>query len=154
MKDEAKLRVALTEHAHMAAAYKTLFYGLKKNHPHNMAIVHPLAFLVRRVIYAFVIINFLKEVAMFGALILLATCLVMMAFVMAEAQWEDKMINGQHLANEAFFYLLCISLVLFSGVTTNVGQKQSLSSVMIGAICAMIAVNVFVILYYSVAHIR
>ena len=81
-----------------------------------MAIVHPLAFLLRRVLYAIVILFFVEEAAFFGALLLLLTCFIMMVLVVVEAQWEDQLINRQHMVNEVFFYLLCISLILFCGV--------------------------------------
>ena len=81
-----------------------------------MAIVHPLAFVLRRVLYAAVVLFFVEEAAFFGALLLLMTCFVMMVFVALETQWEDQLINSQHMMNEVFFYLLCISLLLFSGV--------------------------------------
>ena len=54
-----------------------------------MAVVHPLAFLVRRVLYAFIVLFFVKTAAFYGALLLLLTCLLMMVFVLVEAQWED-----------------------------------------------------------------
>ena len=40
--------------------YRTLHYGLKRNHERNVAIVHPLMFILRRVIYALVIV-FMEE---------------------------------------------------------------------------------------------
>ena len=110
------MRIWLQGEVQQSHAYKTLFYGLKKNHPHNMAIVHPLAFVLRRVLYAAVVLFFVEEAAFFGALLLLMTCFVMMVFVALETQWEDQLINSQHMMNEVFFYLLCISLLLFSGV--------------------------------------
>ena len=36
--------------------YKTLFYGLRRNHPHNVAVLHPLLFCLRRVLYAVAVI--------------------------------------------------------------------------------------------------
>ena len=38
--------------------YSTLWLGLKKNHERNVAIVHPMIFLVRRVAYAMLITAF------------------------------------------------------------------------------------------------
>lgn len=83
--EEAKMRLRLQEKVKVNPAYMTLFYGLKKNHPHNMAIVHPLAFVIRRIVYALVILFFVREVAFFGVLILLFTCLVMMIFLAVES---------------------------------------------------------------------
>jgi hypothetical protein len=81
-----------------------------------VAIVHPLSFLLRRIVYAVVIICSTEENVFFGALILLLTCTFMMTFVALEAQWEDRLINSQHLINESYFYLLCAALMLFSGI--------------------------------------
>ena len=85
---------------------------------------------------------------------MLVTCLVMMAFVLHEAQWESQLINGQHLVNECFFYLFCISLILFNGVTTETAQVHTLSWLMILCTISMIIYNVIVILFDSVSYIR
>lgn len=97
-------------------SYKTLFYGLKKNQHHNVAIVHPLSFLLRRIIYAIIITLTTEANAFFGALILMLTCLFMMTLVVLEAQWQDNLINGQHLVNEVCFYILCAILMLYCGI--------------------------------------
>ena len=90
----AKLRIKLEEEAHVNNAYKTLFYGLKRNHEHNVAIFHPLAFLLRRVLYSMIIILMAGEDSVFfGALLLLFTCLYMLIFVAHEGPWENRMIN-------------------------------------------------------------
>ena len=65
----------------MSNFYRTLFYGLKCNHEHNVAVVHPLAFVLRRILYALVIVFMVKQNVLFGALIMLVTCLVMIVFV-------------------------------------------------------------------------
>ena len=39
LKNEARLRVQLEGEVKADNAYKTLFYGLKRNHEHNVAIV-------------------------------------------------------------------------------------------------------------------
>ena len=55
-KKEAKLRLKLEDTVQLSQKYKTLHYGLKRNHERSVAIVHPLMFLTRRVIYAAVIV--------------------------------------------------------------------------------------------------
>lgn len=85
IKEEAKLRNFLADSVEPRLAYKTLFYGLKKNQSHNMAVLHPLVFVLRRVLYALVILFLVQEAAFFGVLLLLATCLIMMVFVVHEA---------------------------------------------------------------------
>lgn len=154
IREEARLRNTLAGKMRPKLAYSTLFYGLKKNQVHNMAVVHPLTFVLRRVLYTVVILYFVGETALFGALLLLATCLVMMVFVVHEAQWESQLINSQHLVNECFFYLLCVSLVLFSGLVHESVQVQSLGWFMILCTCSMIIFNIIVILFDSIAFIR
>ena len=56
IKLEAERRVQLQSQVQLSNSYKTLFYGLKKNDPHNVAIVQPLSFMLRRIIYAMVIV--------------------------------------------------------------------------------------------------
>ena len=113
---ESVRRVRLSDQVILRQSYKTLFYGLKKNHPHNVAIVHPLSFLLRRILYAIIIIFTTEENSFFGALILLLTSLFMMTLVLLEAQWQDTLINRQHFVNEVFFYLSCAALMLFCGI--------------------------------------
>lgn len=84
-----------------------------------MAVVYPLAFVLRRILYAVVILLMVESAAFFGVLLLLATCLVMLVFVVQEVQWESQLINTQHLVNECSFYLLCVSLILFNGVVVE-----------------------------------
>ena len=74
-------------------AYKTLFYGLKRNHEHNVAVLHPILFIMRRVIYSLVIIFMIGESVMFGALILILSTLFMLIFVATERQWKEKFVN-------------------------------------------------------------
>lgn len=52
------MRNFLADSVQSSRAYSTLFYGLKKNQPHNMAVLHPLVFVLRRVLYAAVILFF------------------------------------------------------------------------------------------------
>lgn len=63
--------------------YKTLHYGLKRNHERSVAVVHPLMYLIRRVTYALVIV-FMDEIMVFGVLIVLVQCLLMLAYALAE----------------------------------------------------------------------
>ena len=76
--------------------YKTLFYGLKRNHPHNVAVIHPLAYVIRRILYSIVIVFMAKEetsAALWGVLLLAFTCVLMAALVAVESEWEDSLIN-------------------------------------------------------------
>lgn len=117
------MRLALKDEVKVASAYATLFYGLKQNHEHKVAVIHPLFFVLRRVLYSIVIIFMVGYNVIFGAMLLLLSTLAMMTFVATERQWEDKFINWQHFANEVVFYLLCLGLMFFSGVLTETKQS-------------------------------
>ena len=86
VRPEAKRRLLLEDTVKPAKGYKTLFYGLKRNHERNVAIVHPLMFLLRRVIYAIVIV-FMGETMLFPVLIVMSCCLAMLAYALLEMQW-------------------------------------------------------------------
>lgn len=75
--------------------YRTLFYGLKKNHAHNVAVVHPVAFLLRRVLYSLIIVFMARNElnVLFGCLLLLVPTLFMLVLIVLEHEWEDRMIN-------------------------------------------------------------
>ena len=72
--------------------YKTLFEGLKLNHPRNVAVVHPLLFLVRRAIFACMIV-FMPNVPVLTCATLMVTCLAMLLLTLMESMWVDKAVN-------------------------------------------------------------
>ena len=84
MRPEARMRLALEDEVELSAYYKTLFLGLKLNHPHNVAIMHPLFFLLRRVLYALIIV-FLVDYPFFATTFLLLSCFAMLCFVVVKA---------------------------------------------------------------------
>jgi len=49
-------------------------------------------FLVRRVIYALVIV-FMNDVIVWPVFIVMGSCLVMLAYALSEHQWKDRAIN-------------------------------------------------------------
>ena len=111
---EAQVRVALAGQVKTNPRYQTLFYGLKKNHPHNVALVHPMFFLLRRILFAAVIV-FLYDRSFFAVLTLLLISLGILTFAVCEKQWENGLINQQHIFNEIALYLCLVLLFVFSG---------------------------------------
>ena len=87
------MRIRLDETIKKPKRYRTIFYGLKVNHPRNVALTHPLMFLVRRVIYALIIVT-MDKVHYWNILLLMACTLVMLGYVLAEHQWQDRIINN------------------------------------------------------------
>jgi len=69
-------------------AYKTLFYGLKTLHKHKVAVVHPLAFFLRRILYTVAIVALTSEgESYFGVIVLLLSCLLSAIFVIKYRPW-------------------------------------------------------------------
>ena len=132
--------------------YRTLFYGLKLNHPNRAAIVYPLVFLIRRIIYSTLVI-FLAELPIVGAYILCTICLMMIAYVIVEKQWEDSLIAKQHIANEIALYLILV----FATVCTLTLAPAALSPIGWTLICiffTFLVVNFVFIAYYTFCYLR
>ena len=89
---EAKARVYLESRVVLNPRYSTIFYGLKKNHPHNVALVHPITFLLRRIVYSAIII-FMFHLPFFASLVLLILSLGFLMYVILERQWQDNLIH-------------------------------------------------------------
>jgi len=118
---------------------KTLHYGLKLNHPRNVALVHPLLYTLRRVVYALAIV-FLAGYPLFGVWIVLSCTLVMIAFGLLEHPWKDPLINAQNIKNEFMTYLVCIFLLLFNGFVST-WTRHMLGFALIGLISIFIVYN-------------
>lgn len=82
-KREAHIRVKFADRMKTPQQYKTLFYGLRHNHERNVAVIHPLMFMLRRIIYALVIV-FMDKVMYYGVFIVMLSCLAMLAFACTE----------------------------------------------------------------------
>ena len=55
------------------------------------AVTHPLIFLLRRVIYAAIVV-FMTSLPLVGSYLLCSICVIVIAFVLVEQQWEDLLI--------------------------------------------------------------
>ena len=85
IRGEAEKRVALEAQVHVNLAYKTLYLGLRRNQDHSMAVVHPVTFTLRRLLYAVIIVHMQGgNLTFFGTMIMLITCLVMLGLVLME----------------------------------------------------------------------
>ena len=122
---------------------------------HGAAVIYPLFFVLRRLLYAFIIVFMVGEVkAFFGALMLTLTSLVMLLFVALERQWETSLLNCQHLTNETIFYMVCVSLMCFTGLLTDTNQSTTLGWLLIELIFAMVIYNTVIILYDLLVYAR
>ena len=81
-------------------------------------------------------------------------CLVMLAFVLSEAQWEDSIINKQHVINELAFYLVLLHIVVFVGLSPSTSTAAILGWSIIVIVLATIFYNVSVLIYCSICHFK
>ena len=149
---EARLRIRLESLVRPSKRYRTLFYGLKRNHPHSAALVHPLVFLLRRIVYSSIVL-FMTQLPMLGAYLLALICLAMLAFIIVERQWEDSLISWQHVVNEVALYLLLLS-ALASALPLSAALVSPLGWFMIGLVMATLIVNEVIMAYYVAVHLR
>lgn len=130
--------------------YKTLFYGLKRNHPLNVGLIHLLTFALRRVVYSVAIVFMGQELDYLvpAILLIMAGCLVMGAMLTTDTQWSDSLITWQHRVNELVFYLLlCMLLCFCGGMIPSANMNSEIGSYMIWVIIGLIVFNLCVILY-------
>ena len=151
MHREARRRLKVEDTVKPAQNYKTLYYGLKKNHERNVAVVHPLMFMLRRIIFALVIV-FMDEIMFWGVLVVMFSCLIMLAYVLHEQQWQDRIINRQHTFNEIITYFLCVILLFYSSYV-EAKTRDMLGFVLIGICFVFVIVNTIVIIIYSLGII-
>ncbi len=97
---------------------KTLWYGLILNHPRHVALVQPILFTMRRVVYTLAIV-FLAKYALFGVWVVLAFTMLMLIFGVTEHQWKDSLINSQNITNEIITYMVCMFLLLFNNFVST-----------------------------------
>lgn len=114
--------------------------------------IHPLMFLLRRFIYAFVIV-FMDEIMHWGVVIVMTCTLMMLAYALSEFQWKDSLINKQHIFNETTIYILCVLLLCFNNYCSAM-MREFLGVVLI-CICSIYVVyNTIVIIIYSLRLYR
>lgn len=147
---EAQLKVKLESVVHVNQRYKTLFYGLKKNHPHSAATIHPLIFLARRIAYAAIVL-FLLQLPIMTAYVLCWICLGMLAYTLIEQQWEDSLIMLQHVVNEVALYLILL-IALTCGFPLPPAVVGGLGWTMISTVLVTVVFNLGIISYIAVNH--
>ena len=150
---QAQARISVESQVRVNRRYQTLFYGLKKNHPHNAAIVHPLAFLLRRVIYA-VIIIFMFDRPFAGSLILMGMSLAFLCYVLCEAQWEDNLMNQQHIVNEVVLYICLVLVFILCDTVVSEYQQKIVGWLLISLIIVTVIYNVCIVAIYVAHHFK
>lgn len=132
--------------------YRTLFSGLKKNHQHSAAVVHPLMFLVRRIIYAAIVL-FLLQIPSVAAYLLCWICVGVVAYVIVEQPWEESLIARQHIVNEVALYLVLL-VALVCAILLPALASTILGWTVISVVLATLIYNLVVIAYTFVMHCR
>ncbi len=88
----AKIKSKLEDKIEVSHNYKTLFTGLKVNHPRKVAITHPLLYIARRIALLSTAVYFV-EVPMFTLLAFMGFNMVTLAYGLHEKQWSSRAIN-------------------------------------------------------------
>lgn len=133
-----------------SARYDTLWLGLKKNHERNVALVHPISFLARRVAYAF-LITALASHQYTNVLGFMMMSLAMLAYACYEHQWEHWLVDQQHIVNEICIYILSVFLLIFGSFIGAWGVN--LGWVFIAFVCTFLVYNMIVVLRFALRTI-
>ena len=92
IRQEAQLRLRLEDLVNINQRFSTLFLGLKLNTMHNSAVLQPLMFLIRRIVFAAAII-FLQHSPQLAIVMLLAMSLAVLVFTVVETPWKEQEMN-------------------------------------------------------------
>ena len=114
------------------------------NHPRNVAIVHPVMFTLRRIVYALSIV-LIASVPLLGVWIMLFGTVIMLAYALSEWQWSDKLINIQHIFNETVTYLVCVYLLLFTNFV-DAEIRVTLGYFLLGVFVCFLVFNAVIML--------
>ena len=144
IQENAQEIVAGTDLIEKPIRYKTLYYGLKLNHARNVAVVHPLMYTLRRVIYALTIV-LIATLPLIGVWIMLASTLIMLAYALLESQWKAGIINHQHVFNEIITYFVCLYLLLFTNLV-SAETRVYLGYLLLGFFLCFIVYNTIIML--------
>ena len=153
MRSEAKLRLRLEDHVQVNPSYKTLFDGLKLNTEHNSAIVEPLAFLIRRIMYAVVIV-FMPHLPQVAVSTLLVMCLMGLAFSLTEKPWKDPEAQKLAIANEMFLYLVLVIVLSCSSISGPGNGKDILGWLLIILVTIAVHFNLIAIGAKAAEHTK
>ena len=153
IREQAWQKLLVEDTVKVPYRYKTLFDGLKRNHERNVAVVHPLLFLLRRIIFAFMVV-FMSLTRITGLFIFTGCTLFMLGYACLEHQWTRKTLNMQHIMNETAMYIFCLFLVYFSFGETSVDSRFALGYVFIMLFFIWSALNFTLIFWQSVRRCK
>lgn len=96
-------------------------------------------FAIRRLVYALSIV-FMARLPMCGVWLLMAGTLLMLLVAITEDIWVEPLNNHQHIFNESVTYLVCVVLLLFSGIV-DARTRNNLGFLLIGLISIFLVYN-------------
>lgn len=152
MKREAELRLKIEDLIELNERYSTIFFGLKLNTPHNSAIIETFTFMIRRLIYAALIV-FMPHLPQIATMTLLIVCLIVLIFNLTEKPWMTPEINKLALANETLLYLLIVLIIASPSLSSEAGH-EALGWAIIGVVTLIIHTNLAVMLAEAWHHCR
>ena len=110
----AKIKSTLDAKVGVSPHYRTLFTGLKVNHPRKVGLVHPLAFFAYRIAFLAIACS-LAASTLAQAFMAMVLVMSMLAFSLHDQPWTEAKLNRQASINEAAVYLLTTLVFLHRG---------------------------------------
>jgi len=154
MRGEARLKLSLEDQVRLNKRYATVFDGLKLNTEHNSAVVEPLLFLLRRTIFATVIV-FLPNAPLVAAMIMLVASVCVLAFTIVEQPWKDPAHNMMAIINEVFVHGFLVVVLACASIEHLDSQSNSwLGWAIIALICLVVHTNLLFMIAKAYAHVK
>ena len=127
--------------------YSVLWYGLKKNHPRNVALVHPIViFLTRRLLFALLIVAFAKFLFT-SVLGFMAMSLGVLAYSLYEREWDHWLHRQQYIVDEVCIYIASVFLFIFGSFMG--AYNATLGWAFIALVCCYIVYNAITVLRWA-----
>jgi len=132
---------------------RILFEGLILNHPRNVALVHPVLFMARRLILAITVV-FMEETRHWGVFLTLIVTLAMLAYTVIERPWQDHYFVRQEIVNELVLYILCLLTLCFCHFESSLESRETIGTVFscLFFVCAFS--NLAVIVFVMLRHLK
>lgn len=133
---------------------QTLQFGLDKEGKASVSLAYPFTFMVRRIVYAFIILACSNANVIFGAYILLLSCFLALTLLTKYNLWELQLINAQHIMNEASLYLMVAAIMAFSGAVTDSLQASAFGWLFVSFFMSIVIFNVVIIAYETISYCK
>ena len=133
---------------------QTLQFGLDKEGNSSVSLAYPFTFMVRRIVYAVIILACSNANVIFGAYILLLSCVLALTLLTKYNLWELQLINAQHIMNEASLYLMVAAIMAFSGAVTDSRQASAFGWLFVSFFMSIVIFNVVIIAYETISYCK